>query len=141
MKIDIIKNNINAFQHNTKNYRNNLSNKNEVGLKPLLANQIPSNSWGIYFQKKARAIYAYDKDGNYEKFNSQSDFAKRINHKGPEITRALKHNYKVAGYGVVFASEIEDEEGNINEIKLQNLAKKLSKKPVSYIYKINPDGQ
>ena len=76
-------------------------------------------TWGL------RAIYAFDKDGNYEKYDTISKFAKKINRSHSAVSIGIKGGRKIAGYKIITANDLEDNQGKIDEIKLKEIIDNL----------------
>ena len=67
----------------------------------------------ISFTKKKIPVYSIDSDGNYERFNSRSEAAKKLGITAPEINRsAAKRFHKAKGLFFVNADEIETKKEN-----------------------------
>ena len=71
--------------------------------------------------KKGIPIYAISSEGNFEKFPSQQDFSIAVKCNHQNVIAGLNLGHKVRGYIVKRASEIEDENGKVNEQNIKDI--------------------
>ncbi len=86
--------------------------------------------------RKPNPVYAIDKKGNYQRFNSQKEAAKNFNISEQMISQTARNFHPTAkGYVFIRAEEIEkaDANGNIT-VNTQEIGEKLSKIDSSKFY-------
>ncbi|MBR1617503.1 hypothetical protein IJ670_05060 [bacterium] len=83
------------------------------------------NSLTQTFGKKT--LYSVDKDGNIQKFNSGVELAQTYGVSKQQVANSLKKSYLIEGRAITDEKQLFNENGTINQEKLEELRKKAAK--------------